>query len=130
YMDCGAELRMHVFDNTDTPVITHKWLFDLYGPKWHELAGSGIDGKYAPYGEWQFDIRGTINDGSDEDDGWSLEVYIPFETLLLPYMDLGVDAQSCYVMLLPAVASAGQKIVIPDTCTWDEVNTYVKLENK
>lgn len=129
YKDCGAEFRMHVFDKDNTPVITHKWLFDLNGPKWHELAGGGIDSKYAPYGEWQFDIRGTLNDNSDTDEGWTLELYIPFETLLLPFMDLGADAASCYVMLLPAVASAGEKIAIPDTCEWDEVDTYVKLEN-
>ncbi len=127
YKDCGAELRMHIFDNTDTPVITHKWLFDLHGPKWHEQGG-GLDGKYAPYAEWQFDLRGTLNDNTDTDEGWSLELYIPYETLLLPYMDLGVASDSCYMMLLPAVASAGQKIAIPDGCDWDDVNTYKKLQ--
>jgi hypothetical protein len=57
-----------------------------------------------------------------------LELYIPYETLLLPYMDLGVASDSCYMMLLPAVASAGQKIAIPDGCDWDDVNTYKKLQ--
>ena len=132
YLDCGAEFRIHVFDKNDDPVVSHKWLFDLFGPKWHELT-SGLDSKYAPYAEWQFDIRGTIYDGTnpdanaDTDEGWGLELYIPFETLLLPYMNLGVANSDCYVMLLPAVASSGQKIVIPDGCDWDKTSTYVKI---
>lgn len=128
YKDCGAELRIHVFEkDTDMPVISHQWLFDLFGPKWHEVK-IGIDGKYAPYAEWQFDIRGTINDNTDVDDGWSLELYIPFETLLVPYMDLGVNPEACYVKLLPAVASGNDKKAIPDGCEWDKVETYKQLE--
>lgn len=127
YLDCGAEFRIHVFDASDTPVISHKWLFDLFGPQWHELP-AGLDTKYAPYAEWQFDLRGTLNDATDTDEGWGLELYMPFDTLLLPYMDLGVtDPGSCYVKLLPAVASAGQKIAIPDGCEWDKVDTYKKV---
>lgn len=128
YQDCGAEFRIHVFDKDDNALITHKWLFDLDGPKWHELAGGGIDSKYAQYAEWQFDIRGTVNDNSDEDEGWTLELYIPHETLLLPFMNLEADPATCYVKLLPAVASAGGKIALPDNCEWDKVDTYITLK--
>lgn len=132
YKNCGMEMRIHVFDANGVPVLSYKWLFDLFGPQWHETVGGGINSSFAPYAEYCYDIRGTINDNSDTDEGWGFEMYIPYEHLGI------TNAQGAYIQLLHAVGSAEQHNALPaeyeeknkdddGDVDWDNVSDYIRI---
>jgi hypothetical protein len=114
YKNAGFELRLHVSKqvgsapaySTDLPVFSGKWLFDLYGPQWHESVSGGLASSYAIYGEFTFDIRGTIDDSTDTDEGWGFEMYVPWSQLKM------VDPTT-YLHILNAVGSFEQHNALP-----------------
>jgi hypothetical protein len=114
YKNAGFELRLHTAKQlgstpnykTDTAIFNGKWLFDLYGPQWHEAVSGGLTSSYAVFAEFLFDIRGTIDDSTDTDEGWGFEIYIPWSQLKM------VDPLN-YLHILSAVGSFEQHNALP-----------------
>ena len=58
-------------------------MFDLFMPKPYRN-GSGAMIAYNAAGmQWAVDIQGTLNNPSDIDDGWTVEIFIPFAALTI-----------------------------------------------
>jgi hypothetical protein len=114
YKNAGFELRLHVSKQvgattnykTDPAVWNGKWLFDIYGPQWHEGVSGGLSSSYAIYGEYTFDIRGTIDVTDDVDEGWGFEMYVPWSQLKM------IDPLN-YLHILNAVGTYEQHNALP-----------------
>lgn len=127
YKNCGSEIRIYVYDKDDTPLASFKWLFDLFGPQWHETGGGGINSSFAIYAQYAYNIVGTINDDTDTDTSWGFEMFVPYE-------QLGITAPSTdYVKILNAVGSATQNNALPAEYTqknsddWTVIADYIKV---
>lgn len=130
YKNCGMEMRIYTYDADGVPLVAYKWLFDLFGPQWHESVESGLNSSFAPYAQYKYDIRGTINDNSDTDEGWGIEMYIP-------YSHLGItDPNGSYMKILHAVGSATQHNSLPaeyeekNPDDWTVVADYVRVSKQ
>ena len=53
-------------------------MFDLFMPKPYRNGGSAMISYNAPGMKWAVDIQGTLNNPSDIDKGWTVEMFIPF----------------------------------------------------
>ena len=108
--------------------ISRKWLFDVWGPQWHETGAGGLASSFAPYAEYKFVISGTIDNNEDTDEGWSFEIYIPFS-------ELGVtNVDSDYIKILHAVGSHEQNNMLPQEyldlhpdVNWDYPEDYPRI---
>jgi hypothetical protein len=129
YKNAGMEMRMHVYNDDDLPLNTLKWLFDVWGPQWHETVSGGISSSYVPYAEYAYQINGTIDNDTDEDEGWSFEIYIPWEQLGIS------DPTTDYILILHAVGSHEQNNMLPQSyldlhpdADWDNPLDYPRIE--
>ena len=129
YKNAGMEMRIHVYNKDGLPLNSLKWLFDLWGPQWHETGAGGLSSSYAPYAEYAYDIRGTIDDNEDTDEGWSFEIYIP-------WVQLGItNPGSDYIKILHAVGSFQQNNMLPQSyldlhpdVNWDYPEDYPRIQ--
>lgn len=53
-------------------------MFDLFMPKPYRNGSGAMIAYNAPGIKWAVDVQGTINDPSDIDIGWTVEIFIPF----------------------------------------------------
>lgn len=128
YKNAGMEMRMHVYNKDGLPLNSLKWLFDVWGPQWHETGAGGLASSFAPYAEYKFVISGTIDNNEDTDEGWSFEIYIPFS-------ELGVtNVDSDYIKILHAVGSHEQNNMLPQEyldlhpdVNWDYPEDYPRI---
>ncbi len=128
YKNAGMEMRIHVNNKDGMPLYSLKWLFDLWGPQWHETGAGGLGSSFAPYAEYKYVINGTIDNDTDTDEGWSFEIYIPFE-------QLGVtNPASDYINILHAVGSYEQHNMLPASYlalhtdgNWDYPDDYPRV---
>lgn len=129
YKNAGMEMRIHVNNKDGLPLNSLKLLFDLWGPQWHETGAGGLSSSFAPYAEYKYVINGTIDDDSDTDEGWSFEIYLPFE-------QLGVtNPSSDYINILHAVGSHEQNNMLPQSyldihtdANWDYPDDYPRIQ--
>lgn len=123
YKNDGIELRIHVFNKDDLPLLSYKWLIDLYGFQWHETGAGGISSSFAPYTEFAYNIVGTVNNEDDVDTSWGIELFIPYE-------HLGITEKTDYIRLLNAVGTYEQNNALPSEYadlnpdSWDVVEDY------
>ncbi len=123
YKNDGIELRIHVFNEDDLPILSYKWLMDLHGFQWHETGAGGISSSFAPLAEYAYHIVGTVNDDSDVDTSWGIELFIPYE-------HLGITEKTDYIRLLNAVGTYEQNNALPSEYadlhpdSWDVVEDY------
>lgn len=129
YKNAGMEIRLHIYDQNDLPLNSLKLLFDVWGPQWHETGAGGLSSSFAPYAEYAYDIRGTIDNSDDTDEGWGFEIYIPFEQLGV------VDVDTDYINILHAVGSFEQNNMLPQSyldihtdADWDYPEDYPRIE--
>lgn len=126
YKNDGMELRIHVFNADDLPLLSYKWLLDLHGFQWHETGAGGINSSFAPLAQVVYSFDGTVNDQSDIDTGWSVEIFIPLE-------HLGITSVTDYIKLLNSVGTYEQNNALnseyaqknPDS--WDVVEDYPEI---
>ncbi|NLB84942.1 MAG: hypothetical protein GX794_02360 [Acholeplasmataceae bacterium] len=129
YKNDGMELRIHVFDGNNLPILSYKWLLDLHGFQWHETGSGGISSSFAPHVEMKYFIDGTVNNSSDTDRGWGLEMFIP-------YSHLGMESANSYIKILSAVGTFEQNNALPgdyaaiNDTNWDVVEDYPTLRRK
>ena len=129
YKNAGMEMRIHVFNKDGLPLNSLKWLFDLWGPQWHETGAGGLSSSFAPYAEYAYDIRGTIDNNEDTDEGWSFEIYIP-------WVQLGIsNPNTDYIKILHAVGSFQQNNMLPQSyldlhpdVNWDYPEDYPLIQ--
>lgn len=126
YKNDGVELRIHVFNNEDLPILSYKWLIDLHGFQWHETGAGGINSSFAPYVEFAYNINGTINNQEDVDTSWGIEIYIPYE-------HLSIESDTDYIKLLNSVGTYEQNNALPaeyatlNPDSWDVVEDYPEI---
>jgi hypothetical protein len=53
-------------------------MFDLFMPKPYRNGSGAMISYNAPGMKWAVDVQGTVNDPSDVDKGWTVEMFIPF----------------------------------------------------
>jgi hypothetical protein len=58
-------------------------MFDLFMPKPYRNGSGAMISYNAPGMKWAVDVQGTINDPSDIDKGWTVEMLIPFWALTI-----------------------------------------------
>jgi hypothetical protein len=58
-------------------------MFDLFMPKPYRNSSGPMIVYNAPGMKWAVDVQGTINDPSDVDQGWTAEIFIPFEAVTI-----------------------------------------------
>lgn len=58
-------------------------MFDLFMPKPYRNGSGAMISYNAPGMKWAVDVQGTINDPSDVDKGWTVEMFIPFWALTI-----------------------------------------------
>jgi hypothetical protein len=58
-------------------------MFDLFMPKPYRNGSGAMISYNAPGMKWAVDVQGTINDPSDIDKGWTVEMFIPFWALTI-----------------------------------------------
>jgi len=109
YKNCGMELRIHVFDKDGMPLCAYKWLFDIFGPQWHETVSGGLASSFSPLAEYKYNIVGTVNDDSDTDTSWGFEMFVPYSHLMI------TDPDTDYIKLLHAVGSFEQHNALPES---------------
>jgi len=140
YKNDGCEMRIHIFDSSSNQIRSFKFLYDLFGMCWHDSpAGTpgACDELYA------VKVNGTINDNSDTDTGWCMELFIPTYELQADSMSDGylvssrtatsarvmVGVQNYYITSSSSESPYDQapEVQIPTTATWDSVNTYALI---
>lgn len=129
YKNAGMEMRLHTYNEDGLPLNSLKFLFDVWGPQWHETGAGGLSSSFAPYAEYKYVIDGTIDNSEDTDEGWSFEIYIPFSELGI------VDVNTDYINVLHAVGSFEQNNMLPDSylalhpdADWDYPEDYPRIE--
>lgn len=129
YKNAGMEMRIHVYNKDNLPLNSLKWLFDVWGPQWHETGAGGLSSSFAPYAEFKYVINGTIDNNEDTDEGWSFEIYIPFEELGITNVDTD------YIKILHAVGSHEQNNMLPQSyldlhpdVNWDYPEDYPRIQ--
>lgn len=126
YKNDSIELRIHVFNEEDLPLLSYKWLIDLHGFQWHETGAGGISSSFAPLAEFAINIDGTINNEEDIDNGWGIEMFIP-------YSHLNITSETDYIKLLNSVGTYEQNNAIPSSYSeknpdsWDVVEDYPEI---
>lgn len=141
YKNDGCEMRIHVMDASGQQIRSFKLLYDLFGMCWHDSpAGTpgACDELYA------ITTNGTINNNSDVDTGWCMELFIPnyelqadamengyiVSTRTLSYAQILVGVQNYYITDTDNATNPyaqAPEVAIAATATWDSVGTYATV---
>jgi hypothetical protein len=135
YNNDHVELRMHLFNNEGGDALrSFSVLFDVAGNIWYN---SPVSTMSTFDSEFKMTAYGTIGDDSDEDEGFCLELFIP-------YYELKVEANTkAYAMILYGiknitvadglVTDCGIQLNYPgadylDDANWHKVDKFMKVK--
>ena len=141
YKNDGCELRIHIYDSTNNQIRGFKLLYDLFGMCWHD-SPAGAPGACDELSA--IAVSGTINDNSDVDTGWCLELCIPNYELSAEGISNGYlqgNRTPAYAYVMAGVQNyyvtetdnpddpkaQSPTVAIPTGVTWDSVNTYPRV---